>query len=247
MRKEDYPFDLKINVWDPREWTFICKITFILALLLIIDWFFGLAFPYDTLEPSYLAMIMPENESLLTIFPLITVIIVLLLTPILNDKLSTTPIFGAIFILVSLHFGSIQYTIIGTVSEMILALTCSVIIVLVCLNIILLENDEPIDLNFLILIGLELIVANFIVDIVVYSWRLNETWSLIYILVVIAGMILIQYNQFLIGALPILVCAILNDYIFPGILEISAVGFDAGAEILKFVSILLVIRCFMSK
>jgi len=245
MRKDEYPF--KINKFSPLEWSFICKIAFILAVLLVVDWFLGLAFPYDTLEPSYLATIMPENEILQTIFPLIIVIVVLLLTPLLNDKLSTTPIFGAIFILVSLFLGSIQYTIIGTVSEMILTFTCSVVIVLVCLNIVLLENDEPIDLVFLIIIGLELVIANLIVDIFVYGWRLNETWSLIYILVVIGGMILIQHNQFLIGALPILAFAILNDYIFPGFFQISAAGFDAGAEILKFVSILLVVRCFMTK
>ncbi len=245
MKKEE--FDVKINSWNPREWTFICKFTFILAVLLIVDWILGLTFPYDTVEPSYLATIMPSNEILRTSFPLIIVLIVLLLTPMLNDKLSTTPIFGAIFILVSLNIGSIQYTIIGTVSEMLLTFTCSVIIVLVCLNIILLENDEPIDLIFLIIIGLELVVANLIVDIFVFGWRLNETWSLIYISVGVIGIILIQQNHSFIGALPILFFAILNDYIFPGAFQISAVGFDAGAEILKFVSAILVIRYFMSR
>lgn len=246
MKKDDsYPY--KINPLSPYEWTFTCKITFVLAVLLIIDWFLGFTMPYDTLELSYLAAIMPDNEMFQVPFPLITVILVLLLTPLLNDKLSTTPIFGAIFILVTLNLGSIQYTLLGTVSEMLLTLTCSVIIVLVCLNIILLENDEPIDQIFLLLIGLELLVANFIVDIFVYGWRLNETWVLIYVLLVIVGIILIQQNQFLIGALPILIIAILNDYIFPGIFQISAAGFDAGAEILKFVSLFIVIRCFMSK
>jgi len=247
-KKESQVYPFKVNPYDPREWTLICKVVVALTLLLIIDWILGLSFGIPALRYSYLSDKMAfDNGFLITIFPLMTLLIVLLISPLLNNKLSTTPVYGAIIILIIIYLGGVQFTILGTISKSLLNFTCSVVIVLVSLNITILENDEPVDPFYLILIGFILLLTNFFIDLFIYGWRINETWALIYLLVIAGGMMIIQKNRLLIGALPIFICAILNDYIFARVLEIGLIGFDAGAILLRIISILQVIHHFIRK
>ena len=103
------------------------------------------------------------------------------------------------------------------------------------------EIEEPVNHAQGMLIALIILGVNFLVNSLIFGWRINETWALTYILISALGIFLIHKDYELIGALAIFVFAILNDYA----VDFGLNGFDAGAEIMKFFSGFLVVRGIM--
>lgn len=231
-------------MFSPRNWTFLCKLNFVTSIILIIDWILGVVINPSTLaRQSYLATIVPKNFFFFFVFPLLSLILIFFLSPLLSEKLDKSPFITAILILVIVYLGVNEYTLLGRIAATLLTLGCSIIIVLISINITILENEEPISNVKAMLIGVILMAINFTVNFLIFGWRIDETWAFIYIIVAIVGIALIQTKKILIGAAPIFVCAVLNDYIFPFGLD----GFDAGAELLKFLSLFFIIYHFTRK
>ncbi len=192
---------------------------------------------------SFLAKITSGNEFFLRIFPLIALIIVLVITPLLNKEIDDTPFFGVILIKIVLYLGSCQYTILGEIGVTLLTLSGTVIIIALLVFITFFQIEEPVNHIQGMLLGLIIILAEFIVNITIYGWRVDfETWAIIYIAISFIGILLIQKKYSLIGALPILIIALLNDYV----ISFALSGFDAGSELMKFFSLFLTIYAILN-
>jgi hypothetical protein len=245
--KKKYTSSYKYNPLNPLNWSILTQISVIISIVLIIDWILGFNVPVSSIERlSFLAKISGNNEFFVRVFPLISIIIVLIITPMLNKEIDDTPFYGVILIKINLYLGYCQYTLLGNYGEFILTLTCSVVIVVVLVFMTFFEIDEPVNHVQAMLIALIILVANFLVNILVYSptygWRIHETWALIYILISFGGILLIHKKYELLGALPILIIALLNDYV----VDFAINGFDAGAEIMKFFSGLIAVLAILN-
>jgi hypothetical protein len=238
VKKDKYTSEYKYNPLNPFNWSILTLINVICVALLIIDWIIGFSVPIADISTSFLTDVTGGNEFFLRIFPLIALIIILLLSPLLNKEIDDTPFFGVIIIKVVLYLGSNQYTIMGDWVESILTFTCSVVIVVILVFMTFFEIDEPVNHVQGMLIALGILAVDFIVNSLIFGWRINETWALIYISIAFFGILLIHKDYVLIGALAILVMAIFNDYV----VDFDLNGFDAGAELMKFFSGFLVAK-----
>jgi len=242
-KKHKFNSNYKYNPLDPRNWTLFCKVVVISSILLIIDWILGLNIQIESIELSFFAENFTDTDFFIKIFPLVALIIILVLIPFLNKDMDESPFFGAIIIKVILYLGSCQYTILGKIGEFILSLSCSILIVVVLVFIILIETEEPINKIQVLIFGLILLIVHLIINIFIFSWRFEETWGLIFILTILAGILLIQRNLSLIGGLLIFIITIIIDYIIAYDLN----GLDAGLELLKFASLFIVISSVGSR
>ncbi|MHA1342893.1 MAG: hypothetical protein ACTSQG_02830, partial [Promethearchaeota archaeon] len=210
----------------------------------IIDLIIGFYIENKPINYSFLANIFPDNNFFIGILSLIVVLIIILLTPFLNEEIDENPFFVAIIIKIILYLGSSQYTFLGRVGEIILNLSCTVVIVIVLVFITIIELEEPINYIQVLLLGIILLTINFILNIFYYGWRIEETWAIIFIFFSL-GSILLMKNQklFIVGVSIIFFMTILNDYI----ISFGLSGLDAGSELLKFTSLLLIIKFILTR
>ncbi len=239
--KTEIPMQQKI--WDPRNWTTFSYINFIFSILLIIDWIVGLIFPESMIYQSYLYSAFPEMDLFSLVIPIISLVVIMLLSPLLSEKLDKSPFFTAIGILVKLSTCVNQHTIIGRVGELIVSLSCSVILVLNTINMTVLENEGPISNIGAMIIGVGLLMLNLLTNIVLFGLRINEIWGIIFVAMALLGTIIISLQRIKLGAIPIFVACVLNDYVF----QFGLGGFNAGAELLKFFSLFLVVYDIIRK
>lgn len=234
---------MRQNIWNPKNWTIFCKLNLILSIVLLIDWMIGLLIPNLMYSRSYLYSILPDSYLFLIIVPLFSIIAILILSPLLNEKLDKSPFFIAILISIILSIGINQYTIVGYIGRTILSLSMAIVLALFCINITILENKEPISNIGAVILGILLVMINLIVSIIVFGIRLNEVWGIFFALIAIFGAILMRMEYIKLGGIPIFICCVLNDYLLPFGLS----GFNAGVDLLSFISLFMVAYDFMRK
>ena len=238
--KDKTTFDstYKYNPLNPLNWSIFCKATFILSILLIIDWIIGMSANIDIIKMSYLASAFSEIDFLSLILPIIIFSLILVMIPFLNDEMEGKPFYGAILIQILLDLGGSYFTLLGTITASILNTVCTIFIVTVLVFVIFFETEDASYYIQAFSIATILLGAHFLFNLALNSFRLNEIWAIIVISISALGLLLIKKEQLIIGSLPILVIIIINDYIVPFGLS----GFSVGAEILKFGCALLFIK-----
>lgn len=137
-----------------------------------------------------------------------------------------------------LNLGSSYFTLLGQISQSILNISCSILIVVVLVFVIFFETEGPEYYIKAMLIGVILLSINQIINLIIFGWKLEQLWGISLILISIISVFLIQKEKLLFGVLPILVMIIFNNYILP----FGLGGFGVGSELLKFTSILLLIK-----
>jgi len=242
-KKSRYTSAYQYNPLNPLNWTLLTIINVSCCIILFIDWLLGFNVPIDSINTSFLTNITGNNEFFLRVFPIFSLIFVLLISPWLNREIDDSPFYGVILIRVILYLGSCQYTFLGEIGEFVLTLTCSVVIVTVLVFMTFFSIEDPVNHVQGMLIALILLFVNFLVNLIVFGWRIEETWASLYIVISIIGIFLIHKDYIIIGALPIFIMAIFNDYI----ITFDINGFDVGAEIMKFFSGFLAISAILSR
>ncbi len=164
-------------------------------------------------------------------------------SPWLNRPVSNSAFFGAIAIKILLYVGSVQFTILGLIVEFVLNLVCSFAIGLVLFLIVIGQIEEPLNSVETLLLGAGILAANFGVNVLIYGWRINETWSVFFLIVVAFGILALYKKWEFVGAIIIFVMAIINDFIVP--FDLS--GFGVGASIVSLTGLFLLIYWVMHR
>ncbi|MHA1147519.1 MAG: hypothetical protein ACTSR8_04675 [Promethearchaeota archaeon] len=236
--KNTFDSNYRYNPLNPLNWSIFCKVTFILSILLIIDWIIGISIDLDLIEKSYLASTFSGINLLSLILPIIIFSLILVMTPFLNDEMEGKPFYGAILIQVMLELGGSNFTVLGTISQNILDLCCIVFIVTVLVFVIFFETEDASYYIQAFSIAIILLVAHFLFNLAFNNFRCNEIWAIIVISISSLGLFLVKKEQLIFGSLSIIVIIIINDYVVPFGLS----GFNVGTEILKFGCALLFIK-----
>jgi len=228
----------KYNPFNPKNWTLLCKINIILSIILILDWIFGYINNFKPISYSFLSETFDKSSLFILIIPLITIIIIMMSSVLLNDDIFGTPIFGVILIKLMLNIGACQFTLFGDISERILQLICSIVIGIVFVFVILFETEDENYFITAMWFGILLITVNFIIFTFLALQVFMLYWSILFISICVISTYLIKKKRYLIGAIIILVFIIINDYIISSGLN----GFKIGIELLRLIAILLIIR-----
>lgn len=232
---------MKQNVWNPKNWTLFCNIVFLFGLGLMVDYILGIILNNPISGTSYLSKAFSQNYLFYQVFTIIGIILILFLAPLLNEKLDSSPFFTAIAISIILSTMVNQHTLIGTISRIVVSICCAIIIAMFSINITILENEGPISNILALLLGLAMVVINVLLNIVIFGLRVNEVWGIFLIMISFFGIILIELQHIKLGAIPIFIACILNEYVF----SFSVSGFNAGIDLLLFVSLFLTAYDFM--
>lgn len=233
---------MKQSIWNPRNWTILCYINLGLAILLFIDWVCGLG---GSIVPrfSFLASTFPGIPFFHLPLSLIIVLLIALLSLGLNEKLNSAPLFTAVAILGLAFLGVNQYTLLGRIGDTLLGIECSVVLVLFAINLTLYENQKPITNLHALFLGVILLSASLLLNSFIFGWRIDEIWGIFYVGLVLGGILLVRFGKVLLGAFPILLSTVANDYF----LSYHITGFEAGEELLKFLALFLIVYSFLRK
>ena len=230
------------NLFNPRHWTLFCHVNFALSMLLLVDWILGVLIPIIH-RPSYLSLLYSAGDSLPALISFISIVVVLVFSPLFNDRLDRSPFFVAIIISALLELSVNQYTLLGVITGRALSLTCSAVMVLFSINMILLENEGPLDVVQVLGIGTCFLLVNLVLNVSFLELGIAEVWGIFFFLIAFLGTWMIYLERERLGAIPIFMACVLNDYAFP----FSLGGFNAGVELLKIFSFFLILREFIQK
>ena len=240
-RKNKYNSEYIYNPLNPLNWSLFRQVTVAISIVLFIDWILGFSIASEKINYSYLAEIFPDNYFFITFLPLLTIIGVIGLSSLQTKEFFDMSFYSAVFIKVLLHLGSTQFTLLGHYAGFALDTICSAVIIAILVFNIILEVSEPIDYADMLSIGGILISFHLFLNYLssqTLDQRLETTWGLFYLLIIMISIDLIIKKHVYFGAVLLLGIGILNNYILPFGLS----GFEAGSEIILFIGLFLFIH-----
>lgn len=223
------------------NWSLFCKINLICSIILIADWAIGISSGDAVLKHSFLTSIYPD-AYLRNAVPLISFIVILSITPLLNKEINGSPFFLAVFITIVLYLGGSQYTALGIAAQFSLKLTCSIIISIILFMIVLLRIEQPVSPLQLLTGAFFILLADILIRYFSGSGGTGP-WAPAYLTVILSGIFIIKRRHLFTGAAIIFIIALLNNYL----IKTPVTGFDTGANILKTSALLIALRTFPLK